>query len=70
MIGDQTNACDRHQYQVALVGDGNFKLEHMKMRNPEADPPLSDGHGFFVESGPYQDHLRSSNDTQSVRIED
>lgn len=61
------NHCSRHQYQVALVGDGNFKLEHMKMRHPEKDSTLSDGHGFFVTSASYDDHLRTSANTQAVR---
>ena len=28
--------------------DGNFQAEHMKMRNPENDVPLSEGTGFMV----------------------
>ena len=28
--------------------DGNFQAEHMKMRNPENDIPLSEGTGFMV----------------------
>lgn len=31
-----------------LLADGNFKQEHLKMKYPEDDVPLSDGHGYMV----------------------
>jgi hypothetical protein len=40
--------------------DGNFQAEHMKMRNPENDVPLSDGTGFMVSKKPYESHLKSA----------
>ena len=40
--------------------DGNFQAEHMKMRNPENDFPLTDGAGFMVSRGPYESHLKSA----------
>ena len=39
--------------------DGNFQAEHMKMRNPENDVPLSDGAGFMISKKPYDDEPRS-----------
>ena len=31
-----------------ILGDGNFKQEHLKMKHPEDDVALSDGHGYMV----------------------
>ena len=40
--------------------DGNFQVEHMRMRNPENDVLLSDGTGFMVSKEPYKLHLKSA----------
>jgi hypothetical protein len=47
--------------------DGNFQAEHMKMRNPENDVPLSDGAGFMVSKKPYELHLKSAVERRQVR---
>lgn len=46
--------------------DGNFVSEHLRMQNPSDDVSLSDGHGFMVTSGPYQDHLKTSTEIREV----
>jgi len=46
--------------------DGNFQAEHMKMRNPEKDVPLSDGTGFMVSPMPYGLHLKSAIERRQV----
>jgi hypothetical protein len=46
--------------------DGNFKAEHMRIKNPEDDVPLSDGAGFMVSKGPYELHLKSAVERQQV----
>ena len=46
--------------------DGNFQAEHMKMRNPENDIPLSEGAGFMVSQKPYELHLQSAFEGQQV----
>jgi len=46
--------------------DGNFQAEHMKMRNPESDVPLSDGTGFMVSKTQYESHLKSAAERQQV----
>jgi hypothetical protein len=46
--------------------DGNFQAEHMKMRNPENDVPLSDGTGFMVSQIPYELHLKSAVERRQV----
>jgi len=40
--------------------DGNFQAEHMRIKNPEDDIPLSDGTGFMVSKEPYKSHLKSA----------
>ena len=46
--------------------DGNFQAEHMRMRNPENDAPLSDGTGFMVSKKPYKLHLKSAVERRHV----
>jgi hypothetical protein len=46
--------------------DGNFQAEHMKMRNPENDVPLSNGTGFMVSPKPYELHLKSAVERRQV----
>jgi hypothetical protein len=46
--------------------DGNFQAEHMKMRNPENDVPLTDGTGFMVSQVPYKSHLKSAVERRQV----
>ncbi|KAK7440437.1 hypothetical protein VKT23_017075 [Stygiomarasmius scandens] len=42
----------------SLVGDGNFKQEHMKMRgDPDQDVRLADGTRFMVASKPFKEYL-------------
>jgi len=48
--------------------DGNFQAEHMRMRNPENDVPLSDGTGFMVSKKLYEAHLKSAAKKQQVRF--
>ena len=47
--------------------DRNFQAEHMRMRNPENDVPLSDGTGFMVSKEPYKLHLKSAVERHQVR---
>ena len=46
--------------------DGNFSAEHMKMKNPQDDVSLADGHGFMVADERYKNHLRSAVDRREV----
>jgi hypothetical protein len=46
--------------------DGNFQAEHMTMRNPENDIPLSEGTGFMVSRIPYELHLKSAGERRQV----
>jgi hypothetical protein len=49
-----------------FIMDGNFQAEHMKMRNPENDVPLSEGTGFMVSRIPYESHLKSAAERRQV----
>ncbi|KAJ7899530.1 hypothetical protein B0H14DRAFT_2331726, partial [Mycena olivaceomarginata] len=44
-------------YRPQVVTDGNFKLDNLKMRNPNDDVRLSDGAMFFVGSRLYDEHF-------------
>jgi hypothetical protein len=46
--------------------DGNFQAEHMRMKNPENDVPLSDGTGFMVSKELYKAHLKSAVERRQV----
>jgi hypothetical protein len=47
--------------------DGNFKADHMKMRQPDGDVALTDGQGYFVEDAPYKQHLETATEIKQVR---
>jgi hypothetical protein len=53
-------------FMRGFMMDGNFQAEHMKMRNPENDVPLSNGTGFMVSRVPYELHLRSALERRQV----
>lgn len=53
-------------YRRSIVVDGNFSLEHMKMKKSEDDVFLSDGEGYMVSWTPYQEHLEGSSETTQV----
>jgi hypothetical protein len=50
----------KNLFMRGFMMDGNFQAEHMKMRNPENDVPLSDGAGFMVGKNLYELHLKSA----------
>lgn len=41
-----------------LLGDGNFKQEHLKMKYPEQDVALSDGHGYMVGKAGFDAYMK------------
>ena len=49
----------KNLFMQGFMMDGNFQAEHMRMKNPENDVPLSDGAGFMVSKKPYESHLKS-----------
>lgn len=56
----------KNLFMRGFMMDGNFQAEHMRMRNPQNDVPLSDGTGFMVSKKPYELHLKSAVERQQV----
>ena len=48
--------------------DGNFSAQHMKMRKPENDVPLSDGLAYMVANEPYREHISQAAKNEEVCI--
>lgn len=46
--------------------DGNFTADHMKMRHPEEDVPLTRGYGYMVEEVRYKEHLEKTEELTEV----
>jgi hypothetical protein len=40
----------------------------MDVSNPNDDVPLTDGEGYFVQSGPYKHHLETAKEFPNVDI--
>ncbi|KAF8272281.1 hypothetical protein EI94DRAFT_1769986 [Lactarius quietus] len=53
-------------FMRGFMMDRNFQAEHMKMRNPENDVPLSEGAGFMVSQKPYELHLQSALERRQI----
>ena len=53
-------------FMHGFMMDENFQAEHMKMRNPENDIPLSEGVGFMVSQKPYELHLQLAFERRQV----
>ncbi|KAI0946818.1 hypothetical protein AcW1_010170 [Taiwanofungus camphoratus] len=45
-------------YTRGFMMDGNFSVEHLKMRRPKNDVEITDGTSFFVADGRYKAHLQ------------
>jgi hypothetical protein len=56
----------KNLFMRGFMMDGNFQAEHMKMRIPENDFPLTDGTGFMVSRIPYESHLKSAIERRQV----
>ncbi|KAI0739708.1 hypothetical protein C8Q80DRAFT_1288610 [Daedaleopsis nitida] len=48
------------KYTQSVVLDGNFSTQHRRMKNPEDDVALADGHSYMVTEAPYKAHLQSA----------
>ncbi|KAL0955398.1 hypothetical protein HGRIS_001645 [Hohenbuehelia grisea] len=46
-------------YQLFVGIDANFRLKRKNVSNEDKDPSLTDGSGYFVETKPYMDHIRT-----------
>jgi hypothetical protein len=50
----------RWRFMIRLVMDGNFKADHMIMKNPRDDVWLMDGEAYFVPRAAYQKHIETA----------
>jgi hypothetical protein len=48
------------------VYDSNFSAEQLKMKHPDDDVDISNGHGFMVTRGPYGEHLSVAKEMKEV----
>ena len=48
---------DRWLFTWSLTMDGNFQINHLKMRNPSDNVCLSSGTAFIVDDVHYKAHL-------------
>jgi hypothetical protein len=49
-----------------IVVDGNFHADHIKMRRPDLDVMLSNGHGYMAEESRYQEYLSTAKEPSLV----
>ena len=54
------------KYVPTVVGDGNFKQDHLKMKNPEEDVALSDGEGYMVGKKDFEEYLKLTDSAPDV----
>ena len=57
---------NRKDYVRAFIMDGNFKAEHMKMRNAHDDVSLGEGEEYMVDGHMYKAHLAIAKDAVDV----
>ena len=46
--------------------DGNFQADHIKMRRPDLDVPLTNGLGFMTEEQRYKEYLSIAKEPRLV----
>lgn len=46
------------KYKGTILADGNFKQDHLIMKNPGDDVPLSNGHGYMTEQSKFDEYMR------------
>ena len=49
-----------------LVIDGNFKVDHVRMRNRKDDVELTNGDVYMVEDTRYKEHIAVARDVKQV----
>ena len=53
-------------YTLILTIDANFHLKRHAMSNNMRDPDLISGYRYFVQDGPYWDHILNYADQEDV----
>ena len=65
-IDETNNNLSREKYYRVLAIDGNFKGDHVRMRNPKDDVKLTNGEGYMVADSRYQEHLKITKEVKQV----
>jgi CxC2 like cysteine cluster associated with KDZ transposases len=60
------NAEESWVYRRSFVGDGNFKADHVRQRNPAGDIWLSEGGGMMSKRADYEEFLRTAVERSTV----
>ena len=55
-------------YMHSVAHDGNFKIDNVTMRNPDADVFLSPGEAMFVGESDFTEHLKEAPAYNKVSI--
>jgi hypothetical protein len=56
----------RWLYARQIISDGNFKLEHMNLKNQEDDVFLNKGSGYLADPDIYGTHIANSTEVKEV----
>ncbi|KAF7799366.1 hypothetical protein EIP86_010598 [Pleurotus ostreatoroseus] len=56
----------RYIYTTIIAIDANFRLKRRAVSNETRDPALGSGWAYFVEDGPYREHLRKYVDQEEI----
>jgi hypothetical protein len=54
------------KFTCGYAFDGNFSAEQLRMKKPDDDVQISNGHGFMVTAEPYTAHLRVAKELKEV----
>ena len=56
----------RYLYNLVVAIDANFRLKRRAVSTTDRDPPLGSGWGYFVEDGPYLEHVLANASQEDV----
>ncbi|KDQ52137.1 hypothetical protein JAAARDRAFT_139229, partial [Jaapia argillacea MUCL 33604] len=59
LLEDWKEDPNQWMYRRIIVADGNFSLDHMKMKKNPGEVALTNGEGYTVESGAYETYLKA-----------
>lgn len=62
------NVSGSELYMRSVAHDGNFKIDNVTMRNPDADVFLSPGEAMFVGESDFAEHLKEAPSYNKVSI--
>lgn len=63
-----THKKHRFVYQRVFVADGNFKADHVRLKNPDGDVWLSEGGSMTPKRKDYQEFLKTATERLTVSV--